>query len=577
LGSIKVDFIGDDVSLMYALQNFGYFNNISEYQGEYPNAKEYDLVISVMNPYTAIWGWFNRKKVLYIDSLYWFWSWDNKNFLRIKEIIQELRSANNINELWSILKEIDDHHLQYVAHKLSSISCVQNYSFQTEKLKDIYRKELSVHTVGPIIDISLKRKTNKRRKVLVSLGGLYSPLNRLKESIRYANFIINLLDEFVMLLPKNIEVILTTNPEIISNIKLKNDKITVTSLNSNQFLRTLNESLITITPPSITTIYESLFYDVPLFFLPEQHDGHFQNFKRLSSDVISLSELRKIFPELLFNTRLRVTPKKDVDREILRIQGLIKKFSSFSSNPVVLDMKETLKGCLAYITNEKKRKYLLSQQQKIVLKNSNVLSIQTVQDLLDKLLQLDVSPMVTKKPRVAIISSAIEPQNKDLINKAKYIGELLAPFDIDVCTGGSIGYAHIIGLAAKKKGSRLVGYSPTKNSFLHQKEFDNAPIKDFDEIYFNENGFTARSLNFLTSVDAIIMLAGRMGTLSEFTIAFEEGTPVFILKGFGGISDYIEQVLALAKKEAKSRIFIFSDKKELLESLTKFLRLNYYH
>jgi len=578
-GDIKIDFIGDDVALTYVLQNSLYFNNIFEYQGEYPNAKNYDMVISVMNPYTAIWGWFNRKKVLYIDSLYWFWKWDKNNFGNIQKIIQRLTSVNNLEEVWSILKEVDDHSLQYIAHVFSSISCIQEFSStKKETSADPFRKYHSNFSkVGPIINTSLKTTSKGlRNKILISLGGLYSPLNRFKEGVRYTKFVLNLIDEFVGSLPKDIEVILTTNPNIISNINSKVDRLTITSLNNEQFLKTLNEAVVVITPPSITTIYESLFYDVPVIFLPEQHDGHFPNFLKLSSKKITLNRLRKIFPELLFGTRVKTIKKRSVDNEILYIQSLIKKFSPVSSNPIILEMEETLMKCLDFITDGEKRDELLHNQQKIIFNNLDVVDAQQVQNLINKLSIIETLPKVVKRNRVGIISSAVEPDDKSLIRKAKHIGKMLASHNINIATGASIGYAHIIGSAAKIKGVELIGYSPAKNSFLHQQKSDNALIKNFDEIYFNENGFTARSINFLTSVDAVIMLAGRIGTLSEFTIAFEEMMPIFILKGFGGISDHIENILDIAKKESKSRVFIFSNEKKLIEKLSSFLKGKYY-
>jgi predicted Rossmann-fold nucleotide-binding protein len=572
---VKVDFIGDDISLVYALKNSPSFNNVFEYKGEYPATEDYDLVISAMNPYTAIWGWFSKKRVIYIDSLFWFWKWDKKNFPKIERLIQELRSANNVDELWSILKEVDDHHLQYIAHKLSSISLVQKFSDSKKAPDDLFRKNISdLIEVGPIIKTSLKEKTEKRDRILISLGGLYSPLNRLKESTRYANFVLNLLDEFIEQLPNDIEVILTTNPELASNITSKIDRLTITSLNNEQFLKTLNKSILLFTPPSITTIYESLYYDVPVIFLPEQHDGHFPNFLRLSSKKISI--LRKIFPELLINTRIKKISNKDADQEILRIQSLIKKLSSSPSNPLILDMEKTIKNCVKFATNITARNSLLVNQQQTVMKEVDVIDKVKIEDILKKLLESNILPQVTKRYQVGIISSAIEQTKPSLIQKSKWIGETLASSDINIATGASIGFSHLIGLAAKEKGAKLTGYSPAKNSFLHQKQPDNASINDFDELYFNGYGFTARSLNFLTSVDAVIMLAGRIGTLSEFTIAFEEGIPVFVLKGFGGISDHIEQILYLTKKEKRANISVVLDKKDMINKLIKFLNANYY-
>jgi hypothetical protein len=156
------------------------------------------------------------------------------------------------------------------------------------------------------------------------------------------------------------------------------------------------------------------------------------------------------------------------------------------------------------------------------------------------------------------------------------MGEKLANHDINFATGASIGLAHEIIKSGKMHGAKTTGYSPARNSFLHQKQSDNAPIKDFDELYYNEDGFTARSLKFLSSVDAVIMLSGRMGTLSEFTIAFEEGIPIFVLKGFGGISDHIETILSLAKKEKRANVTLCQNEKEIIDKTIDFLNRNYF-
>lgn len=386
--NLKIDFIGDDIALIYALQNREYFHKIFKYQGEYPNPEDYEIIISVMNPHIAIWGWFNKKRVLYIDSLFWFWQWEKKNFEYIEKIIYELNYTENFNKVRPILKKIDSHYLQYIAHRVSSLSCIQKFFDQKNKgFTNPFRKNISnLVEVGPIIDISFKEKENKRNKILISCGGLYSPLIRLKEGVRYVNFILNLLDEFIKLLPRNIEITLTTNPEIVSNVSPSNRRLNIISLNNKQFLRALNKTIVLFTPPSITTIYEALFYNVPIIFLPEQHDGHFPNFLKLSSNKIQLPNLRKIFPELLFNTRIKLTSKKNPDEKILQIQQLIEKFSLSFDNPIILDMKNTLKKCLTLIIDDKKRGESLHQQQRTVLKKLKVLDTKTVESVIKKLL-----------------------------------------------------------------------------------------------------------------------------------------------------------------------------------------------
>lgn len=122
----------------------------------------------------------------------------------------------------------------------------------------------------------------------------------------------------------------------------------------------------------------------------------------------------------------------------------------------------------------------------------------------------------------------------------------------------------------------LIGFSPNSNAFLHSKQQDNADIKDFDHIHFNSNGFTARSLEFINTVDALIMISGRMGTLSEFTIAFEEKVPIFVLKGYGGVSDKIEEIISYANKETFLPPVMKSKADDLVNELLETLNLRYY-
>ena len=125
-------------------------------------------------------------------------------------------------------------------------------------------------------------------------------------------------------------------------------------------------------------------------------------------------------------------------------------------------------------------------------------------------------------------------------------------------------------------GSKLIGFSPDNDALLHSKRSDNASVNDFDSIHFNGKGFTARSLEFIKSVDALIMISGRMGTLSEFTIGFEEGVPIFVLKGYGGVSDQIERIIEYSNKDGLIPPTTTTNTKDLMNSLLYTLDSRYY-
>lgn len=61
-------------------------------------------------------------------------------------------------------------------------------------------------------------------------------------------------------------------------------------------------------------------------------------------------------------------------------------------------------------------------------------------------------------------------------------------------------------------------------------------------------GYSGRNLLFVRATDAMIFISGRIGTLNEFTIAFEDKKPIGILINSGGISDELDHILNVAKK-----------------------------
>ncbi len=67
--------------------------------------------------------------------------------------------------------------------------------------------------------------------------------------------------------------------------------------------------------------------------------------------------------------------------------------------------------------------------------------------------------------------------------------------------------------------------------------------------------------------DCVLMLNGRLGTLSEFTIALEEGKRVGIITNTGGISDHVEYILKVAQKEFPNQTFFSSKTEEVLNWL----------
>ena len=68
------------------------------------------------------------------------------------------------------------------------------------------------------------------------------------------------------------------------------------------------------------------------------------------------------------------------------------------------------------------------------------------------------------------------------------------------------------------------------------------------------------------AADGAIFICGRMGTLNEFTIAFEDQKPIGALVGTGGTADEIKNIIKRPFR-GKLKTVYDSNPKELVEKL----------
>lgn len=164
--------------------------------------------------------------------------------------------------------------------------------------------------------------------------------------------------------------------------------------------------------------------------------------------------------------------------------------------------------------------------------------------------------------KLAIISSASENYSPEINSVTENILRFLDK-DAVIMTGGSLGVPGLIVKQAKQLGFKTVAYSPDTDEVSHNNRHDNLPVDYFDEIH-HIKGFTARSLQMILDADVVLLLNGRIGTLSEFTIALEEGKRVAVLTETGGIADHLEYIVSVAQKEFPGQVFFSSDVEQVM-------------
>ncbi len=137
-------------------------------------------------------------------------------------------------------------------------------------------------------------------------------------------------------------------------------------------------------------------------------------------------------------------------------------------------------------------------------------------------------------------------------------------------TGATVGIPNEAARGAKSAGGFSVGLSPAVSKKEHTKVYK-LPLEYYDFIMFTGMDYAGRNFLMTRSADAVIVVAGRIGTLNEFTIAFEDDKPVGVLTGSGGISDEIDHILAVAKR-GRGKVIFNKQPKELVKELIEILR-----
>ena len=157
----------------------------------------------------------------------------------------------------------------------------------------------------------------------------------------------------------------------------------------------------------------------------------------------------------------------------------------------------------------------------------------------------------------------------DAVDKAEAIGREIARAGMVLVTGATTGMPYWAAKGCKEEGGFVVGLSPAASELAHIKTY-HLPVDYHDVIIYTCFDYAGRNLMLTRAADAVVIVCGRVGTLNEFTIAFEDKKPIGILEGTGGTSDMIKDILDRSHRGPGKTIFS-PDPKELISRLSELI------
>ena len=174
------------------------------------------------------------------------------------------------------------------------------------------------------------------------------------------------------------------------------------------------------------------------------------------------------------------------------------------------------------------------------------------------------------------VSGAAAGETVDMSKKKAYeIGKQIAMHGAVLLTGATTGLPYDAARGNYEHGGLCIGFSPAATALAHVKSYK-LPCNYHDVIIYTGFDYAGRNLLLTRASDAVITIGGRIGTLNEFTIAFEDRKLIGVLVDSGGVADEISHILNTAKKSLMAHIIFETDPKVLVQKMMETLETTNY-
>ncbi|MFZ2205574.1 MAG: hypothetical protein WAV23_03210 [Minisyncoccia bacterium] len=156
------------------------------------------------------------------------------------------------------------------------------------------------------------------------------------------------------------------------------------------------------------------------------------------------------------------------------------------------------------------------------------------------------------------------------LTKAKELGAEIARQGGILVSGATTGFPLWSAMGAKEAGGISIGLSPAATEREHTEVYK-LPVDYMDILIYTGFGYPMRDILLTRSTDAVFIGCGRIGTIHEFTVAFEDGKPIGILEDEGWeMGEEIKMILEKGHRP-NAKIIFDTDPKRLVEKVIEMI------
>jgi len=182
------------------------------------------------------------------------------------------------------------------------------------------------------------------------------------------------------------------------------------------------------------------------------------------------------------------------------------------------------------------------------------------------------SPHTHLKYKIAV-SGAAETSHcgPEALELTKELGRQVALQGAVLLTGATTGAPYWAAIGAKEAGGFVIGLSPAVSEAEHVKKY-RLPVDYHDMIIYTGFGYAGRNLLLTRSADGVIFTCGRMGTVNEFTIAFEEDKPIGVLTNAGWMTDEVIKKIIDEAHRGSGKVVYDDEPERLVKKVISLVR-----
>lgn len=159
----------------------------------------------------------------------------------------------------------------------------------------------------------------------------------------------------------------------------------------------------------------------------------------------------------------------------------------------------------------------------------------------------------------------------DALERTKELGREIARQGCVLVTGATTGAPFQAAMGAKEVDGISIGLSPAKGEREHIVDYK-LPLNYFDLIIYTGFDYSGRNLLLTRAADAVIVTCGRMGTINEFTIAFEDNKPIGVLTETGGTTEWIDEIIKDSYRGSETKVVYDNDPKKLVQKVIELIK-----